>query len=115
MNLKKACPKDSFTLPRIDQLVNATARHELLTFMNAYSRYNPIRIYELDEEHTSFIIDLGLYYYKAMPFDLKNAGVTYQRLINGIFKDLIGKSIEVYVDNILVKSKIAGDHIEHLN
>ena len=50
-----------------------------------------------------------------MSFGLKNAGGTYQRLVNEMFKDLIGKSMEVYVDNILVKSKIAGDHIEHLN
>ena len=62
-------------------------------------------MYELDKEHTSFIIDRGHYCYKAMPFGLKNTGVTYQRLVNGRFKDLIGKSIEVYVDNILVKSK----------
>ena len=66
-------------------------------------------MYEHDEQYTSFIIDRGFYCYKAMPFSLKNAGVTYQRLVNGMFKDLIGKSMEVYVDNMLVKSKTAGD------
>ena len=50
-----------------------------------------------------------------MPFGLKNVAVTYQRLVNGMFKDLIGKSMEVYVDDMLVKSKMTGDHIEHLN
>ena len=83
--------------------------------MDAYSRYNQILTYELDEEHTSFITYRGLCCYKAMRFNLKNAGVTYQRFVNGMFKDLIGKSMKVYVDNMLVKSKIAGDHKEHLN
>ena len=114
-NLNKACPKDSFLLPRIDQLVNVMARHELLSFVDTFSRYNQISMNELDEEHTSFIIDRGLYCYKAISFDLKNAGTIYQRLVNRVFKDLIEKSIEVYVDNMLVKSKIAGDHIEYLN
>ena len=72
-------------------------------------------MYEPNEEHTSFIIDWGLYCYKAMPFGFKNAGATYQRLVNRMLKDLIGKSMEVYVDDMLVKSKMAGDHIEHLN
>ena len=72
-------------------------------------------MYEPDEEHKSFITDQGLYCYKVMPFGLKNPGATYQRLVNEMFKDLIGKSMEVYVDNMLVKSKTIGDHIEHLN
>ena len=114
-NLNKEYPKDSFPLPRIDQLVDAIARHELLSFMDSYSKYNQILMYEPDEEYTSFITNRGLYCYKAMPFGLKNAGATYQRLVNEMFKDLIGKSIEVYVDDILVKSKTAGDHIEYLN
>ena len=100
-NLNKACPKDSFPLPQIDQLVNAMVGHELLRFMEVYSGYNQILIYEPDEEHTSFITDRGLYCYKVMPFGLKNAGATYQRLVNRMFKDLIGKSMEVYVDDIL--------------
>ena len=72
-------------------------------------------MYEPDEEHTSFITNRGLYCYKAMAFGLKNAKAIYQRLVNGMFKDLIGKSMEVYVDNMLVKSKTVGDHVEHLN
>ena len=114
-NLNKACPKDSFPLPRIDQLVDVTIGQELLSFMDAYSEYNQILMCELEEEHTFFIIDQGLYWYKAMPFSHKNVGATYQRLVNGMFKDLIGKSMEVYVDNMLVKSKMVGGHIENLN
>ena len=82
--------------------------------MNAYSGYNQISIYESDEEHTSFITDHGLYCYKAMPFDLKNIGATYQRLVNMMFKDMIGKTMEVYMDDMLVKSRMAEDHVEHL-
>ncbi|XP_074362906.1 uncharacterized protein LOC141703225 [Apium graveolens] len=77
-DLNKACPKDSFPLPRIDQLVDATAGHALLSFMDAYSGYNQILMYEPDQEHTSFITDRGLYCYIGMPFGLINAGATYQ-------------------------------------
>ena len=98
MNLNKACPKDNFPLPFIDQLVDAMTRHELLSFMDAYFGYNQISMYKADEEHTSFITDQGLYCYKAMPFGLKNARATYQRLVNEMFKDLIGKSMEAYVE-----------------
>ena len=72
-------------------------------------------MYEPDEEHTSFIIIRGIYCYKETPFGLKNIGATYQRLVNRMFKYLIGKSMEVYMDDMLVKSKTVGDHIEHLN
>ncbi|KAL5556509.1 hypothetical protein UlMin_038745 [Ulmus minor] len=77
-DLNRACPKDSFPLPRIDQLVDATARHELLSFMDAYSGYNQIQMHEEDQEHTAFLTNQGLYCYKVMPFGLKNAGATYQ-------------------------------------
>ena len=64
-----------------------------------------------DEEHTSFRTDTGLYCYKVMPFGLKNTGATYQRLVNGMFCDLIGRNMEVYVDDMLVKSKKADGHV----
>ena len=89
--------------------------HELLSFMDVYSEYNQIPMYEPDEEHTSFITDRGLYYYNEMSLGLENVGETYQRLVNRMFKDLIGKSVEVYVDDMLVKSKMVGDNIERLN
>ncbi|CAL2248236.1 unnamed protein product [Prunus armeniaca] len=75
-NLNRACPKDSFPLPRIDQLVDATAGQALLSFMDAYSGYNQIFMHPEDQAHTSFITDRGLYCYKVMPFGLKNAGAT---------------------------------------
>ncbi|KAL5550933.1 hypothetical protein UlMin_001109 [Ulmus minor] len=104
-DLNRACPNDSFPLPRIDQLVDATAGHELLSFMDAYSGYNQIRMHEEDQEHTAFLTNQGLYCYKVMLFGLKNAGATYQRLVNKMFKDQIGKTMEVYVDDMLVKRK----------
>ena len=81
-DLNKACPKDSYPLPRIDQLVDSTAGHQLLNFMDAFSRYNQIKMDEADQEKTSFITSQGLFCYKVMPFGLKNAGATYQRLVN---------------------------------
>ncbi|KAI5334812.1 hypothetical protein L3X38_024945 [Prunus dulcis] len=114
-NLNWAYPKDSFTLPRIDQLVDATAGHALLSFMDAYSGYNQIFIHPEDQAHTSFITDRGLYSYKVMPFGLKNAGATYQRLVNHLFAPLIGNTMEVYVDDMLVKSRTADQHIPNLS
>ena len=72
-DLNKACPKDSFPLPRINQLVDFTIGHKLLTFMDAFSRYNQIKMVEEDQEKTAFVTSQGLYCYKVMPFRLKNA------------------------------------------
>ena len=76
-NLNKVCPKDSYLLPHIDQLVDSTAGHRLLSFMDAFSRYNQIRMDEADQEKTSFVTSQGLFCYKVMPFSLKNVGATY--------------------------------------
>ncbi|XP_074355018.1 uncharacterized protein LOC141693750 [Apium graveolens] len=91
-----------------------TSGHALLSFMDAYSGYNQIPMYGPDQEHTSFITYRGLYCYIGIPFGLINAGATYQRLVNMMFKNQIGKTMEVYVDDMLVKSKVADDHIKHL-
>jgi hypothetical protein len=113
-DLNRACPKDSFPLPRIDLLVDSTSGHELLTFMDTFSGYNQVHMDEADQEKTSFITHRGLYCYKMMPFGLKNAGATYQRLVNKMFRDKIRRNIEVYVDNMLVKSIRAVGHIADL-
>ena len=103
-DLNKACPKDSYPLPRIDTLVDSTAKHELLSFMDAFSGYNQIKINEEDQDRTSFVTNQGLFCYKVMSFELKNAGVTYQRLMNKMFAHQIGRNVQVYVDDMLVKS-----------
>ena len=113
-DLNKACPKDPFPLPHIDAMVDATAGHELLTFMDAYSGYNQFLMNEDDQEKTAFMTDKGIYCYKVMPFGLKNAGSTYQRLVNMMFKVYLGHTMEVYIDDMLVKSKRSVDHIDHL-
>ena len=113
-NLNKACPKDGFLLPQIDQLVDATSGHQLLSFMDAYLGYNQISMHVPNQEQSSFIIDRGLYCYKVMPFGLKNAGAIYQRLVNIMIKKQISKMMEVYIDDMLIKSKIASDHVAHL-
>jgi len=109
------CPKDCFPLTRIDQPVDEIVGHELLSFMDAYSGYNQIPMYVPDQDHISFVTDRGLYCYKIMPFGLKNAGATYQCIVNKMFAKQIGHTMEVYVDDILVKSKKATDHIAHLD
>jgi ribonuclease HI len=113
-DLNKACPKDSFPLPRIDQLVDSTAGHRLLTFMDAFSGYNQIMMDDTDQEKTSFITSKGLFCYKVMPFGLKNAGATYQRLMNKMFHHQIGRNVEVYVEDMLVKTKDERKHLEDL-
>ena len=114
MDLNKACPKDSFPLPMIDQLVDSTAWHKLLMFMDVFSGYNRIKMAEEDQEKTAFITSQGLYCYKVMPFELKNARVTYQRLVNKMFSKQIGRNMEVYVDDMLVKSREELAHVDDL-
>ena len=113
-DLNKACPKDSYPLPRIDQLVDSTAGHKLLSFMDAFSGYNQIRMDKVDQEKTSFITSQGLLCYKVMPFGLKNARATYQRLVNHMFCPQIRRNVEVYVDNMLVKSLDEEKHPDNL-
>ena len=115
MELKKACPKDSYPLPWIDVLVDSTARHQLLSFMDAFSGYNQIKLDEADQEKTSFVTSQGLLCYKVMPFGLKNTGATYQRLMNKMFAHQLGRNVQVYVDDTLVKSRWEDDHLDDLN
>ena len=112
INLQKTYPKDSYPLSKIDQLVDATAKYERMSFLDAYSRYNQIRMNESDRVHTAFITERGLYCYKVMPFKLKNAGATYQQLINRMFAKLLGVKVEAYIDDMVIKSKKSKSHIE---
>ena len=92
-DLNSACPKDSFPLPRINQLIDSTVEHKLLTFMDAFFRYNQIHIAKEDQEKTAFITSQGLYCYRVMSFGLKNVGTTYQRIVNQIFSKQIGRNV----------------------
>nr|KYP58838.1 Transposon Ty3-G Gag-Pol polyprotein [Cajanus cajan] len=113
-NLNKACPKDAYPFPNIDRLVDGAAGHKLLTFLDAYSGYNQIRMHPQDEVKTTFITESTNYCYRVMPFDLKNAGATYQRLMDKIFKFQIDKNLEVYVDDMVVKSNDLSTHKDDL-
>lgn len=113
-DLNKACPKDDFPLPRIDQLVNSTSGCELLGFLDAYSRYHQISMCKEDEEKTSFITPYGTYCYVKMLFGLKNAGATFQRLMQKTFSPQIGWNLEAYVDDLVVKTTNTSNHISDL-
>lgn len=104
-DLNKACPKDCYPLPRIDALVDSTVGHEVFCFLDAFKGYHQIGMDEEDQQKTAFVTDQGVFCYVTMPFGLKNAGATYQRLVNTIFKHQIGRNMEAYVDDLLVKSK----------
>ena len=113
-NLNETCLKDSFPLPRIDQIVNASVGHGMLSFLDAFSSYHQIPMHPPNAKKTVFITPYELYCYNVMPFSLKNIGTTYQRLVTKIFRPLIGKTMEVYINDMLVKSKERPDHTKHL-
>ncbi|KAL0439515.1 UNVERIFIED_CONTAM: hypothetical protein Slati_2434500 [Sesamum latifolium] len=106
-DLNKACPKDFYPLSRIDQLVDSTSGCELLSMMDASQGYHQIMLAPEDHKRINFITSDDTFCYMAMPFGLKNIGATYQRLVDKIFRPQLGRNMEVYVDNMLVKSKEA--------
>jgi hypothetical protein len=112
--LNKACPKVPYPLPRIDQIVDSTAGCKTLSFLDAYSGYHQIKMKESDQLATSFITPFGMYCYTTMPFGLRNAGTTYQRCMNHVFEEHIGRTVEAYVDDIVVKTKKAFDLLSNL-
>jgi hypothetical protein len=112
--LNKACPKVFYPLPRIDQIVDSTAGCETLSFLDAYPGYHQINMKESDQLATSFITPFGIYCYTTMPFGLRNAGATYQRCMNHVFGEHIGRTVEAYVDDIVVKTRKASDLLSDL-
>lgn len=114
LDLNKACPKDDLPLPNMDLLIDATAGHEMFSFMDGYSGYNQIKMNPVDAEKTAFRTPIGNLYYTVMPFGLKNAGATYQRAMTAIFHDMMHEELKDYVDDIVVKSKQKKDHVEVL-
>jgi hypothetical protein len=89
--------------------VDSTAGCKLLCFLDAYSGYHQIKMKESDQLATSFITPFGMYCYVTMPFGLRNAGATYQRCMQHVFGDHIGRTVEAYVDDIVVKTRKADD------
>ncbi|GAU30613.1 hypothetical protein TSUD_62330 [Trifolium subterraneum] len=113
-DLNRVCPKDAYPLPNIDKLVDNSSEFKLLSFMDAYSGYNQIKMAEIDKKKIAFMTETGNYYYNVMPFGLKNAGATYQRMMNKVFHNEIGDMLEVYMDDMIVKSEEEIDHTVHL-
>jgi hypothetical protein len=113
-SLNKACPKVPFPLPRIDQIVDSTAGCELLCFLDAYYWYHQIKMKESDQLATSFITPFGMYCYVTMSFGLRNAGATYQQCMQHVIGDHIRRTVEAYVDDIVVKTRKADDLVNDL-
>ena len=114
-DLNKASPKDDFPLPHIDMLVDSTTGHPMLSFMDGFFGYNQILMAPEDMEKISFITEWGTYCYRVMPFGLKNAGATYQRAATTLFHDMMHRDVEVYVDDMVVKSRDRADHLAALH
>ena len=115
IDLNKVCPKDPFLMPRIDQLVDATTGHPRMSFLDAFQGYHQIPLAQGDQEKTAFVTPIGNYHYKVMPFGLKNAGSTYQRMMTRMFEPQLGKNIEIYIDDMVVKSKVMAEHLRDLD
>ena len=114
IDLNKACSKDPFSMPRIDQLMNAIVGHPRMSFLDAFQGYHQIPLALDDQKRTPFVTPVGNYHYKVMPFGLKNAGATYQRMMTRMFEPQLGKTIEIYIDDMVVKSKAESKHVSDL-
>ena len=101
-------------MPEIDQLVDAIIGHPWMSFLNAFQGYHQILLALDDQEKTAFVTPVKNYHYKVMSFGLKNAGSTYQRMMTRMFKSQLGKNIEIYIDDMVVKSKVVSEHLGDL-
>ncbi|GAA0144502.1 hypothetical protein LIER_04932 [Lithospermum erythrorhizon] len=113
-SISKACPKDCYPLPNIDTLVDSSAGYQLVYFLDAFWGYHHIFMVEEDVETTAFIMDYDIYYWKVMAFGLNNPGATYQRMVNKVFSTQIGRNMEIYVDDMLIKNWEAYNHEANL-
>ncbi|GAA0184181.1 hypothetical protein LIER_31469 [Lithospermum erythrorhizon] len=109
-SINKVCPKDCYPLPNIDRVVDSSAGYNVVDFLDAFRGYHHIFMAEEDVEKTMFVTECGIYCWKVMAFGLKNAGATYKRIVNKVFSTQIGWNMEIYVDDILIKSREAADH-----
>jgi hypothetical protein len=110
-DLNRANPKDNFPLPHIDTLVDNTTTNAVFSFMDGFSGYNQIKMAEEDKSKTAFVTHWGTFVYDVMPFGLKNAGATYQRAMVTLFHNMIHHEIEVYMDDMIAKSRTTQDHL----
>ena len=113
-DLNKACPNDPFPMSKIEQLVDATVSHPRMSFLDSFQGYHQIPLALDDQEKTAFVTPVGNYHYKVMPFGFKNAGSTYQRMMTRMFESQLGKNIEIYIDDMVMKSKVVSEHLGDL-
>ena len=113
-DLNRACPKDDFPIPMTEMVIDSTTGYGALSLMDGFSGYNQIIMDEHDAIDTAFRTPRGNFYYTVMPFGLKNAGSTYQRAMTHVLGDLIHRSVECYIDDMVVKSREQGRHMEDL-
>ncbi|GKV15512.1 hypothetical protein SLEP1_g26299 [Rubroshorea leprosula] len=113
-DLNKACPKDEFVVPNMDVLMDNMASCEMYSLMDGSSRYNQVSMCLSNVEKIAFRTPIGNFYYVVMSFRLKNAKATYQRVMVAIFHDFIHLYIEIYIDDIVMKSKIRLGHFDVL-
>ena len=113
-DLNKACPKDSYPLPSIDALVDNASGSKVLSFLDAFSGYNQIKMHPRDESKTAFMTETCSYCYKVMPFGLKNAGAAYQRLMDKVLAPMLGRNVYAYVDDMVVASPDRAQHMADL-
>ncbi|GJZ63184.1 reverse transcriptase domain-containing protein [Tanacetum coccineum] len=114
-DLNKACPQDCYPLPEIDWKVESLCGYPFKCFLEAYKGYHQIQLAESDEEKTDFHTSQGVYCYTKMPFGLKNAGATYQRLVDKAFDSQVGRNMEVYVNDLVIKSHTEEEMIRNIN
>src|ERR1700733_3479883 len=114
-NINKACQKDNFPLPPMEQILQAVAGSELMSFLDGFSRYNQILVHPDDQLKTTFRTKWGTYAYQKMPFGLVNAGATFQRAMDTAFRGLINRSVVIYLDDITVFSKKRSNHLHDLD
>jgi hypothetical protein len=115
-NLNRASPKDEYPMPIADMLINNASGNKIISFLDGNARYKQIFMAKEDVSKTTFICPgfIGLFEWVVMTFGLKNAAATYQRAMNLIFHELLGDNVEVYIDDIIVKSAEFGSHIGDL-
>ncbi|GAA0143735.1 hypothetical protein LIER_35799 [Lithospermum erythrorhizon] len=112
--INKVCPKDCYPLPNIDRLVDSGTAYKVVDFLDAFRGYHQIFMAEEDVEKTTFVTEYGIYCWKVMAFGLKNSRATYHRMVNKVFSTQICRNIEIYVDDMLIKSRKAADHEANL-
>ena len=101
-------------MPQIDQLVDATVGLLQMSFLDVFQGYHQIPLALGDQEKIAFVTPIGNYHYKVMPFRLKNAELTYQRMMTRMFGPQLGKNIEIYIDDMVVKSKVVSEYVGDL-